>query len=184
MIRTSFDLQNLLDEDLAWRRKELSIHKTLIETSKASETLNAAIRSGIPILYAHWEGYIKAISIGYLEFVSCQQEPHKNLSESFLLLAIKSVWDGTATQNENLRKTIHFIANSGDKRSNLPYKDVISTRSNLNSTNLKDIIHTLGLDYSEYELKEKLIDEKLVKARHTIAHGFFRFLSGRGLKAN
>jgi hypothetical protein len=32
-------------------------------------------------------------------------------------------------------------------------------------------VHVLGLDYSPYELKEKLIDRDLLRTRNEIAHG-------------
>jgi hypothetical protein len=34
-------------------------------------------------------------------------------------------------------------------------------------------VERLGLDYSSYETREKLIDEKLLKSRNTIAHGSY-----------
>jgi hypothetical protein len=36
---------------------------------------------------------------------------------------------------------------------------------------LKDITDILGIDFSEYKTKSKLIDEKLLKTRNEIAHG-------------
>ena len=57
-----------------------------------------------------------------------------------------------------------------DERCSLP-KNPISTASNLSSEILKEITHTLGIDFSLDSTKSKLIDEKLLKTRNEIAHG-------------
>jgi hypothetical protein len=49
----------------------------------------------------------------------------------------------------------------------------VETKSNLSSEVLKEIVYTLGLDYKEYEIKAKLIDDTLLKNRNEVAHGKF-----------
>ncbi len=56
--RTIEILQKNLDEDMAWRIKELSILKNKIPPQKGTEQ-DVLIRAGITTLYAHWEGFIK-----------------------------------------------------------------------------------------------------------------------------
>ncbi|MFM6309024.1 MAG: MAE_28990/MAE_18760 family HEPN-like nuclease, partial [Dolichospermum sp.] len=54
-IQTLEDLNKTLATDIAWRKKELSEIKTLIELKNVSlQRHNVCIRSGICILYAHW----------------------------------------------------------------------------------------------------------------------------------
>ena len=50
-------------------------------------------------------------------------------------------------------------------------KDVISTGSNLNSENFKEITYNLGIDFSISSKESVLIDLKLLKTRNEIAHG-------------
>lgn len=59
----------------------------------------------------------------------------------------------------------------GDQKANIPYEDIIKTKSNLNSSIFKEIMETIGLDYSQYEGNFKLLDEVLLKMRNEIAHG-------------
>ena len=55
-------------------------------------------------------------------------------------------------------------------------ENVISARSNLNSKILRQILISIGIDYSPFELKANLIDEQLLKYRNTIAHGEYLLL--------
>ncbi|WP_041235540.1 MAE_28990/MAE_18760 family HEPN-like nuclease [Dactylococcopsis salina] len=47
----------------------------------------------------------------------------------------------------------------------------MSTASNLSSETFKGIIEILGIDFSYYSTKSKLIDTQLLKKRNEIAHG-------------
>jgi len=56
-----------------------------------------------------------------------------------------------------------------ESRSNIPYKNVMTTKSNLSSKVFRDIVDKLGLDYAPYETKEKILDESLLETRNTVA---------------
>jgi RiboL-PSP-HEPN len=64
-----------------------------------------------------------------------------------------------------------FFRSGLSQKSNLPYKDGIRTQGNLSSDVLKEIIDSLGLDFSPFEAKSNLIDDILLRSRNTIAHG-------------
>ena len=64
-----------------------------------------------------------------------------------------------------------FFLNDLSKRSKIPYKSGIDTTSNLSSKIFREIAWCLGVDYSLFEAKEKLIDQKLLSCRNHIAHG-------------
>ena len=73
-VRTVAELQNSLDDNLSWRRIELAAMTTEIErrerTSPGSPLARALARSGIALLYAHWEGYTKDACQHYVDFVT------------------------------------------------------------------------------------------------------------------
>lgn len=60
--------------------------------------------------------------------------------------------------------------------SQLPWRSGVEAQSNLNSDVFRDIVVSLGLDYSPYESKEKLLDGTLLHYRNNIAHGRWMFL--------
>jgi hypothetical protein len=173
-IRTVEDLSDHLDRELAWRRKELSDLKTLIDAaSNAGRRRDALLRCGVAILYAHWEGFIKSAASGYLEFVSRQQLPYNELKPNFIAAGIKPLLY-RAVQSKRAKdhnELVAFFLMRLSERSSIPYKKAIDTESNLSSTVFRDIVEKLGLDYSYYVAKEHLIDEGLVNSRNTIAHG-------------
>jgi MAE_28990/MAE_18760-like HEPN len=176
-IRTSNELSDRLSEDLAWRKKELSALKGLIETKSFQIQKNKVLtRSGIAILYAHWEGYIKCAATAYLELVSRQQHlKYYDLTDNFIAIAMKSKLDAASGTNQATihNEVIYFLTESMDQRIELPSKDVIKTASNLSSSVLQQILALLGIDYRPYEMKQVLIDEKLLAKRNKIAHGEF-----------
>jgi len=64
-----------------------------------------------------------------------------------------------------------YILNNSNTRARVPYKNIINTESNLSTTVLKEITWCLGIDYSIFSSKEKLIDLRLVGRRNHVAHG-------------
>ena len=173
-IRTLEQLTDQLAFDLSWRKKELAILWSMIRSSKSKPgKFEAMIRSGITVLYAHWEGYIKAGATFYLEYISRRGLKYKNLKISFRALAARSHLSAAvdSTRMDKMIGLIDFILNQQNERSRVPYKKAISTKSNLSSGVFKEIINLLSLDYSPYATKEKLIDSTLLHFRNNIAHG-------------
>jgi len=172
-IRTAEELSNKLSEDLAWRKKELSAIKSLVETRTFStEKHNVLVRSGICILYSHWEGFIKLAANSYLEYIRSKKLTYKQLSSNFLALAMKEkLKEAKETNKPSLYIPVcEFFLSDLNQRCSLP-KDVISTVSNLSSEILKEITAVLGIDFRFYSTKSNLIDEQLLKPRNEIAHG-------------
>jgi MAE_28990/MAE_18760-like HEPN len=178
-IRTLEELNQQLTDDLIWRKKEISDLKSLIETKSFSPSKqNAMLRSGVVLLYAHWEGYIKTAATSYLEFVSRQKLIYDELAINFVAIAMKFKLKEASETNKAtvFTEVTNFILTQASQNISIPYKDAVSTASNLSSTILREIVCLLGLDYSFYEMKEPIIDEQLLKRRNGIAHGEYLLL--------
>jgi MAE_28990/MAE_18760-like HEPN len=173
-MRTRDELQQKVDDDLVWRRKELSNIKAAIQDSDQNlQRQTALLRAGTAVLYAHWEGFVKRAGSYYLEFVSNQRKPASELTSNFIAIKFKTQITDAAKSKKisTTHAVIDFFYNNLSSRLNIPHKGIIDTQSNLSSTVLREIISTLGLDISPYETKKNFIDESLVNKRNHIAHG-------------
>lgn len=161
-----------LDADLAWRKKELTYIVNNVK-SAPENSINSNLRIGIAILYAHWEGYIKNASIYYLNFIRHKRLNYENLKPNFIAIALRSQLNECGRTNKSSihTKIVEFFIQDLSKVAEIPDKNIINTQSNLNLEVFKEILFTLGLDYSIYELKENFIDYKLLKIRNDVAHG-------------
>lgn len=175
-IRTAEQLSDRLAEDLVWRKKELSELKRLIEAGSLSRSKNSLLlRSGITMLYAHWEGYIKTAASSYLEFVALRKLRYDELASNFVAIAFKTkLSEANVTRKATVfTQAVDFMRSQLSQRSEIQYKEGIDTALNLSSEILQEIMCMLGLEYAVYETKQVLIDERLLKRRNCIAHGEF-----------
>lgn len=173
-IRSLEQLNQRLTEDLIWRKKEISDIKNLIETKNFSDRKHKAVlRSGVTLLYAHWEGYIKTASTSYLEFVARQGLTYDELAINFVAVAMKFKLNEASETNKAtvFTEVANFMLTQTSQKSSISYEDIVSTASNLSSSILREIVCLLGLNYSFYETKEVIINEQLLKRRNGIAHG-------------
>lgn len=130
-VYTFDNLCNLIDGDYAWRRKELQIIKEQIPNNPGPKQ-NAALRFSVPILYAHWEGFVKKSCELYLEFVANKYLKHSELKPQFIALSLTKKLGNLEIKNlEEKTRTIKFLIDEIEKNSNILTKNVIQTRSNL-----------------------------------------------------
>ena len=174
-IKNLNELEEKIDQELAWRKKELTSIRIDVEESEQKEKSeqSKAIRIGITMLYAHWEGAVKAIAEYYLVYVSGLHLKYGELKNNFLAIAIKhSLNEFEETKKATIHnKLIDNIYLKKDEESQIPYKNVIKTESNLKMDIFKEIVATIGIDENPYMLKRMLIDQRLLGNRNKIAHG-------------
>ena len=171
-IHTLAELNEFLDGEFAWRRKELTGVLSDIRQADAS-TKPARLRGGIALLYAHWEGFVKQAGEAYLVFVATKRLRLDELNPSFLALALRAKLGEFSQSSQATKHTtfVNYFRSSLSDRARIPTKGIVATKANLNSKVLQEIIISLGLDYSAFELKEKLLDGELLYLRNNIAHG-------------
>lgn len=176
MIVSKESLIDKISEDYVWRIKEISDLKTLVQQPTTStQRKNVICRSGVAVLYAHWEGFIKKSGTYFLEYIANQRHCFSELKSNFITLVVKKQVDAASCSRKYsaFEEVTHYVLKNQNKRARIPVKNVVDTQSNLSSSVLKEIIWCLGLEYGPFESAEKMIDIKLVKRRNFIAHGEF-----------
>lgn len=166
-------LQDLLDKDMAWRKKELIYIKLLIHSTQ-NPTL---CRAGIALLSAHFEGFIKQAANYYVVYVASQNIKLSQLRTNFAAIHLGKVFDPCAASDKITvyQKAIDdFLANYTTlnfKVSYSPEHPIIKTASNPSSIVVRNIFDSIGLDFSPYETKSHYIDTDLLSNRHSVVHG-------------
>jgi len=172
--RTPEELIDALNDDLAWRKKELAALRFAVENSPVLEQ-PIMIRAAIALVYAHWEGYVKDAGTRYMKYVAMRRLPYSDLADHFAALGVrrearKLVYAGTPDARVQAYRD---LVTTQTGQSSLPDTDVIDTGSNLNYERFASILNTLGIDSKSYSTREAMIDERLLKTRNCIAHGSF-----------
>jgi hypothetical protein len=174
MIRTVEELVDKIAEDLVWRRRELTDLRAMVQLSDNEVRSRLLIRSAVTLLYAHWEGFVKKSSSYYLEYVASLRLPLNKLSPNFIGLSIKSKYSELgASEKVSAGNSLAEYFCDLERRSNLPYKTGVDTKSNLSSRVLIDILEGLGLEVALFSTRSTFIDSSLVNRRNHIAHGEF-----------
>lgn len=166
------DLQDVLDEEMLWRRQEIHHLFTLVKQSKAPKQ-KSFIRASIPILYSHWEGFVKAAAEAYLNFVNNQELTYQELDTCFIIFGVKKRIN-ELIEAKSPRVTIealNFLLKEMESKAILQLGQAINTESNLTSKVLDKIALSIGLSVEKYEAKAQWIDNELVNTRNGIAHG-------------
>jgi len=177
-IRSPSMLQDCLDKDFSWRIKEIANMKLWLQSSSGLSA-STYVRAAVPLLYAHWEGFIKCAATSYANFVLNQQHAFAALHDCFLVLGLGSqLGMYTTTKKAEVRMQIVRQISSGmaKKATFNPYK-AGDTKSNLSSRVFDNIATGIGIDTSSYQSRYHLIDESLLRRRNGIAHGEFLMLS-------
>lgn len=171
-IRTVEALDHEIDAEIAWRKQELTTTFQLAQQSSGAAQ-RASLRSGVVILYAHWEGWIKAVAQLYVRYVNTKSIPYESLSDAFLGNALKTKMaaiDGASAPLVH-NQFASFMRTGLSKGATLS-EGLVQSESNLSSRVLFDIVDRLGLERRPvYELRANRIDSDLVHKRNTVAHG-------------
>lgn len=170
-LRTVGQLQEVLDNEMSWRIKEISHFKLAAKSQDAMA--RTFIRAGVALVYAHWEGFIKSSSEHYLNFVDNQGHVYRDLQTCFAVFGLKGKLASLAESRKakgNI-EALDFVLAEMDKPARMNMGSAINTESNLTSTVFANIAASLDISILPYETKFNLIDQSLVRRRNKVAHG-------------
>lgn len=173
-IKTVEQLEELLVQDLAWRKKEMISLKILVEKDKVNEPI--LLRAGIALLCAHFEGFIKRASNCYVGYVSQQKKLYSELKENFTALKMEKEFKSCSKSDKHSvhKKLLILHKELLTKRFIEKYDEnnpFISTHSNPSSAELEEILETIGIESDIFETKATYIDSSLLEKRHKVVHG-------------
>lgn len=182
-IRTIDQLQTILDGEFSWRLKEIANLKIVVRSSDKLSR-NTAVRAAIPLLYGHWEGFIKNASTHYLDYVNDQSLTYRELKSCFVVFGVKRrINDLVSSKDSSVSiATLDFLRDELDERAKLKIESAIRTEFNLSSKVFANIAKSIGIDTQGYESRYHLIDESLLNRRNHIAHGEYLDVDSEGFR--
>ncbi|WP_185753388.1 MAE_28990/MAE_18760 family HEPN-like nuclease [Stenotrophomonas rhizophila] len=174
--QTIVQLQEKIDRDLAWRKKE--IVAILRATARVSASKQYYCRAGVVMLCAHWEGFLKKAVGLYVKFVFSQELKYTEMSDHFVAIsfyddvveAAKANYPGARQHHLKLSKKIRD-ATTG------PARWKVGTHGNPSSEVLSCLMESIGIDgqlnmsAAEWVAAKTFVDSLLLAERHKIAHG-------------
>lgn len=160
------------------RREEISLIQRVVANEERTVLEQTASIMALPVLYAHWEGFVKEAIGEYIEFLEKQglgpDQAHPTIFSFAMRKQLKAlIANGTIARMTEFATWIISSA-TGPVR----FEDKsISTGGNLSYNNLEKLCDSLKIDTMRLNDDKRKIDA-LVNRRNNIAH------TGRSQKLN
>lgn len=167
------DFVKELEAERDWRVAEFGIMKRIlriIQDTGKEKYVDTYIKTTIPTIYAHWEGYCVASFKLVAEYINRKGIDTRLCTYKLLTYANNDVYDKLKGKSsfehrvEFSRKFEEIL----DGKLKVPVK--LNTASNLNYKVLKEILNVFEIDMVEFEKYESNLNT-LVNIRNAIAHG-------------
>ena len=132
-----------LERDWSWRIREIVSHTLLFSNADSHQEMLLA-KLGVVLLYSHWEGFIKHSTKQYLLIFSKSDiktvAPH--IQAAFFLKHLQK----NQYTNINYKLAVESIKRItlGDITGTKDIKDIVSTKSNLDTSTLKVLLSFLS----------------------------------------
>ena len=81
-----------LDRKHSIRRKELTALDLSIKSADTETTICTLLRASVPIIYSHWEGFVKESADLYVQHVYSQNKTGSEINTNFLLWLLRTVF--------------------------------------------------------------------------------------------
>ena len=138
-IRSLDQLIQALDDDLVWRKRELTTVNFMLANPRTHQR-SPLMRAAICLLYAHWEGFVKTAATSYVSFIATRGLRYRDLTPNFVALGLRTEIREAGQSNRPMNHTAIVARLMSD----LKMSDSVKC-SNLNS----EIDWLLGLDERE-----------------------------------
>jgi hypothetical protein len=168
MTRDHFEVQ--LSDSVDRRREEITHVRRVVAELRETTLAQTTMLMAIPMLYAHWEGFVKESVELYIEYIEKQPVAPARLNPIVFSFAIRKslallIKSGSVDRISDFAKWMMAMITTPIK-----FEDkTIETRANLSFANLKALCETLSIDVAGIEDKRRNLDG-LVHRRNNIAH--------------
>jgi hypothetical protein len=180
-IRTTADLANAIDADLAWRKKELRYLASRINRSE-SDAQASYLRAAVALLYAHWEGFVVSSMRAYLAFISSRRVDFERLRPELRVSVLRGAFRAIEQNPSNATRAqlMRDYATCLGKSHKLDPEVAIKADSNLNSERFLGLLALVGLDEGRFTSASAFLDEALLFRRNSVCHGERLSVDARG----
>jgi MAE_28990/MAE_18760-like HEPN len=152
------------------RREEISLILRVVANEEDTVLEQTASIVALPVLYAHWEGFVKEAVGEYIEFVEKQDLEPFQAHPTIFSFAMKKRLKGLILSGsiEKMTDFATWIVSSALGPVRFEDKNVV-TGGNLSYSNLTDLCDSLKIDAVRLDADKRKIDA-LVNRRNNIAH--------------
>lgn len=165
--------ENILKEielDKDWRNLEIKKIEIICQRLNDKELNKLILKSTIPMIYAHWEGFVVSSLRKANKYLNSLEYKYSNFHIHLLTNAyeenIKSLENSLGYEKRVKHLNIIF-----DKiKDNVKFGTKVDVKSNLKFQVLKDICLKFNLNINNFNIYKRDLDQ-LVTIRNAIAHG-------------
>ncbi len=155
-----------ITESNSWRDSDFARFK--INAAKVDETLWC--RMCIPMIYAHWEGYVVSSLKILLEYLNKLDLQPENTCTNLIVISLNDTYRSLSGK-QSFSQRIEFTRKFSETyNKNLKFTKKIDTKSNLKSTVLRELCEMFDFNFDCFKNHTPNID-RLVNIRNSIAHG-------------
>ena len=127
-------------------------------------------RMCIPLIYAHWEGFVVDSLKELLKYLNLLKLPATTVPVHLVVLCLGDSYKSLSGK-QSFEQRIEFTNKFNLLLTNtIKFKTKIETKSNLKSDVMRDLCNMFHFDFSKFEDGMPDID-RLVNVRNSIAHG-------------
>ena len=166
-------LIDFVNQQSQQRKREIISIAQFLNTGRDHEQ-KMLCRGAVLLAYAHWEGFVKDISLAYVAHVAFKAPAFEDLTQNFQALAFKTKITVCGKATKRIQPHLDLlqeILDAQEEKVTIDPQKSIDTESNLDSTVFENICKIVGINYSSHWVTYGPFIDDFVKTRCMIAHG-------------